>query len=279
MTCDPYRGCEPVCEDAFEQIRCYPMIAGSTRVVWTLKPTFSASGPYTFLLQYSQYPVDDDAAWEDIGIPTEDIYEAIDVKQRNYGNYMRTHYRVVITDGDNNRYVSRPAQAWVNFDFRQQQVVLQVLRTEQLRMQGSPNSARGILLKRKTSGQKCVDCTDFLTKRVTDSSCLTCYGTGFVGGYWRSEECSVVDFVKAVAQRSAVKEPQGTVESQVESVRMLNIPQVFSNDVWVQEGNDHRFIIQSFSSEIEVGSASIVLFPVEFRLAEFSHVIYRFPLQ
>lgn len=278
MTCDPPRICDPVCEDVFEQIRCYPMITGSTRVTWALKSTFLAPAPHTFLLQYSQYPVDDDTAWEDIGMATEDTYEAIDVKQRNHGNYMRTHYRVVVTDGDSRQYVSRPIQAWANFDFRQQTLVQQVLRTEQLRMQGSPNSMRGMLLKRKTSGQHCTECIDPLTKRVTESCCETCYGTGFVGGYWRSTECSMVDFVKPAPQRSFVKEPQGTVESQVKTVRMLNIPQIFTNDVWICQSNDHRYVIQTFQSEVEIASAAIVLFPVEFRLAEFSHIIYKFPV-
>lgn len=278
MTCDALKGCTPSCEEVFSSVRVYPMVAGTTRVVWALKPTFAAAGPFRFLLQYSLYPVDEFSAWEDAGELTEDVYEAIDVCIRSQGNFMRAHYRVLLLDADDNQYTSRPTPANATFDFRQSQILGQVLRTEELRMRNSPNSSLGILLKRKTTGLRCTVCSDHMTNQVTDSSCETCYGTGFVGGYWRAADCSMVDFVKEPAQRSMVREPQGTMENQINYVRMLNIPQIFSNDVWIQQGNDHRYVIQSFASEIEIGSAAIVLQPVEFRLAEFSHIIYRFPL-
>lgn len=40
------------------------------------------------------------------------------------------------------------------------------------------------ILKRKQYGTYCPDCYDVTLQRTTSSSCLTCYGTGFAGGYY-----------------------------------------------------------------------------------------------
>lgn len=43
---------------------------------------------------------------------------------------------------------------------------------------------RVLHLTPRTWGQHCPECWDALKRRAVKSSCLTCWGTGFAGGYW-----------------------------------------------------------------------------------------------
>jgi formylmethanofuran dehydrogenase subunit E len=42
-----------------------------------------------------------------------------------------------------------------------------------------------LLFKKKNEGVRCNNCWDSVLKRVTKSNCSVCYGTGFIGGYYK----------------------------------------------------------------------------------------------
>lgn len=41
-----------------------------------------------------------------------------------------------------------------------------------------------VIFKKRTEGGRCTECWDTVLKRVTKSNCQTCYGTGFLNGYY-----------------------------------------------------------------------------------------------
>jgi hypothetical protein len=277
MTCQT-DSCPKECPRVFANVRAYPLHQGVSLVTWELLPGFTEAGPYEFQLQWSQYPVDDSEAWEDVGEPVVDTLSAYDEEKRQFGVVTRSHYRVKLTTGAGTHY-SRPTSILQQLNFRQQLLFKEVLRTERLRFETSPNAARGYLLKRKTSGETCTTCYDPLSRRSNSDKCRTCYGTGFLGGYFLAAECVWAEFLPQPQQRSANDESVGTTENQVRPVRVLNIPQVFSNDIWVHHNTDLRYVVNEMAAKIEIGGMPVVLEPCGFRLAELTDVIYHFPVE
>lgn len=276
MTCENER-CPPVCPVAFERVRVYPLHQGVSLVTWAIRADFLETGPWEFQTQWSMYPVDENEAWVDVGEPVIDTLSAYDETKRQFGLVTRSFYRVKLTTPDRTHY-SRPTSVLEHLNFRQRVTYEQVLRAERLRFDNSPNAAKGYLLKRKTSGDPCTECYDKVSRRSNNDKCRTCYGTGFTGGYWVAAECVWVEFLAAGQQRSMNDESTGTTENQSRPVRVLNIPQVFSGDVWVQHNTDLRFVVNEFVSKIEVGGMPLVLEPCGFRQAELTDVIYHFPV-
>lgn len=94
-----------------------------------------------------------------------------------------------------------------------------------------------LIFKKKTEGARCPECWDTVLKRVTKSSCLTCYGTGFANGYYKHIE-AWMDFnpdPKVVSiSEFGERQPSQT------DVLFTNYPQMASGDVIVEmQGNKY----------------------------------------
>lgn len=276
MSCED-QSCPVDCVNPFEFVRAYPLQQGTSLVTWSLRRSFAETGIYSFQLQWSQYPTDDDSAWEDVGDPQQDALSATDTEKRQFGQTVRSHYRVVLTTSDG-VHRSTPTPVLQHLTFKQKVLAEQTLRTELLSFERGINSARGYLLKRKTSGPVCPVCFNKKHQRCDDPRCLSCYGTGFTGGYWLASACSWVEF-KNIGRRSFNDESKGTVENEVRPARMLNVPQVFSKDVWIQHNTDQRYVVASYNTAIEIGGMPYVLEPVELRQAPMTDIIYNFPIE
>lgn len=267
--------CGPDCSWVFGELAVMPLIRGGTRVSWALHPQFKDAAPYTFQLQFGRTgnPLADD--WEDVGPAVTDTYYADDASQRLFGMQPRCFYRVKLTTSFA-EYVSRPANIWTTFDFADTQRVRNLLSQASRRLQFKGGN-EGYLLKRRVFGEACPVCVDRMTDETRVPSCEICYGTGVTGGYFEPYPCSYVEFTLK-STREHVSDMGTLNDGPVSSCRMLNQPFVNSYDVWVDRDADTRWFIHSIKSEVEVRSIPILLFPVEFRMAPFSHIIYQFPI-
>ena len=97
------------------------------------------------------------------------------------------------------------------------------------------------ILKRRHWGLRCEICFDKLTKKVTDSKCNTCFGTGFEYGYFDPVE---------IKGRISVDNIQTSIASQGKSdinrkkLTMLTYPQIEPDDVLVELRQNNRYIVQ-----------------------------------
>lgn len=270
-------GCDDSCAWIFDRITVWPQIRGGTRVEWTLHPNFRDPGPYTFQLQFGRTgnPAADD--WTNVGLSVTDTYYAIDDSQRVYGKTQWTHYRLVLTTSVG-VYISAPQPAFGVLDHRDWRRAREILRQESLRLRKEAGQ-EGYLLKRRLFGTVHEDCVDYLTREVKAVNCEVCYDTGFVGGYFTPMEC-----VYAEQSRKASHEDldagagRGTVNDGLRvAARMLAVPQLHEEDVWVDRDTDDRWYIHSIENIVEVRGVPLVL-QVEMRLAPYSDVIYRYPI-
>lgn len=98
-----------------------------------------------------------------------------------------------------------------------------------------------LVLARRRWGINCPACYDKLTKSVTNTRCTTCYGTRYVGGYHDPYRISAR---KGTTNPQVSVAPQGNVEVNQIEITMLDYPSVQVDDVFVEERQNRRYVVQ-----------------------------------
>ena len=258
------------CDWVFGRLRVFPLTEGGTRVEWALHPQFADATPHSFQLQMGQTGSNDSDDWCDVGLPVTNAFYALDDSKRVYGKFQWTHYRVVLTTPAGT-YTSKPVPAMGDLDQRFWLRAKDIVRRESLMLRKESGSP-GYLLKRRHTGTVC-DCVDDMTGEPRKHNCELCYGTGFVSGYYDPVECFFVE-LDLQKFRNHLDDSRGTVQDGPRVYgRMINDPQVFSYDVWVDKSTDYRWMIHEIVPIVEVQGVPLVL-KAEMRLLPFTHPVY-----
>lgn len=266
------QNCGYECADhVFSRVYIRPLIAGGTRVEWELHPEFADATPYTYQLQvgYTGLTTSDD--WADVGLPAVDAYFLVDDSQFVYGKSQRTHYRIKLTTSVDT-YYSAPANCLGDLSFRDWRLCRSIMRAERVRFRELAGQ-QGYLLKRRIDGTKCTACRDYQTDEVVNAQCESCYGTGWVSGYFDPQEC-IWAAVDSKTRHEELKEDRATVNDIIVGARMLAEPQLDEEDVWVARDTDMRWFVHTIKHIAEIRGYPLV-YQVELRLAEFSNGVYQ----
>lgn len=276
MPCFEQSNCQPECDNVFDRILVWPQIsAGDTKVEWSLLTSFADPGPYVFQLQVGRTGVPDADDWTDVGSTVTDTYYALDSTKRVYGKFQWTHYRVKLTTGSAT-YYSRPTPSTGVLKVPDWNRAKEIIRMEKLRLVQAAGQ-EGYLLKRRLFGQRCTLCTDILTQDVSNNQCTECYGTGFTYGYYDPYPCFYVE-QSTISHRNHLNLSRSTVDDNpVISGRMINDPQVFSRDVWVDKTSDTRWQLHSVRSLAEIRGVPLIV-SAEMRLIPYSDIVYTIPI-
>lgn len=265
--------CSIPCSQVFERVCCFPRIHGGSRVEWVLHPEFRDPQPHLFRLEVSEAAVNDPTAWVSVSTQEKnDVWFLLDPLDRVFGSQQWTHYRIRLRT-PKGTYYSDPSPCLGVLDRRQWRLMQAVLRAERKNFIWA-NGQEGYLLKRKTTGQKCV-CLDPLTDEVRNAQCEICQGVGYVTGYYAPVSC--VWALLTDAQRHAkleVNSPRGMGDEIRAQARMLAIPQMYEQDVWVDRSSDFRYFIHTIAAICEIKGVPIVN-NVELRQIPFSHPVYK----
>jgi hypothetical protein len=263
--------CPSQCENVFDRVHVSWLIAGGTRVFWDLLPEFHDPLPYAFQLQRGRTANPDADDWENVGLPVENTFYAIDGEQRVFGKSQWTHYRVMLTTG-NGIYYSDPTGLLGVLSARDWKLAREVIR--QMRVRNRLDASEGYLCKRRTSGNKCPRCIDLQTQESKDGQCPICFGTTFQCGYYYPMPC-IFAALEPKTKRVHVHQglQRGTIADVVVKGTMINCPLLDSNDVWIDKKTDDRYYIHTIQSIAERRGISI-LADVELRPAAYSDVIY-----
>lgn len=260
-------------DNVFDRVQTDFSVRGVTRVEWSLRPRFCETGPYTFQLQVSRNGGVD---WEDVGIPVVDVYQAFDDMRRLCaGKDQRVVYRVALTTGDGNTYLSGHSTVLGNLTTRQWLLVREIIRRARLAVkQAGLRSLDGWLFKRRVQGQVCTDCTDPFTGGITNSDCEACQGTGFIDGYWQAARDNMINLSPELRYTQR-HDPliRGTIDDQVAQGLFIGLPTIHSRDVWVDRKGDQRYIIHKVEHRAEMDQVPIVA-AVQLRLADHSDIVY-----
>jgi hypothetical protein len=263
--------CLPSCDNVFSLVHVSYLIRGGTRVMWDLIPEFKDPTPWVFQLQVGETGNEDASDWDDVGLAVENTCYAIDSQKHEYGSTANTHYRVKLTTPAGTYYSAPTAKTGI-LQPRDWRLAKEIVRRELVRFKYSAQD--GYLLKRIISGPGCTRCLDFQTGEVTDPYCPQCRGTGKECGYYYPMACIWADLTPQ-SKRMDVDDQavRGTVQDIVVTGRMLMLPLIAENDVWVSRKTDERFYIRSIQHIAEMRGVPL-LANIEMRPAPFTDIIY-----
>ena len=270
VTCES-NYCPPECESVFDMVHVSYLIRGGTRVMWELLPEFNDPRPWNFQLQVGETGNENADDWEDVGLPVENTCYAIDSSKRSYSKTQDTHYRIKLTTTLGTYYSDPVAKSGI-LGPRVWRLAQEVVRKEKLRFRYT--SQDGYLLKRRATGQDCGKCLDLQTGEVTDPYCTECWGTGKQCGYYYPMACIWADLSPKTRRLHLDNNAtRGTVQDIVVTGRMLMLPLIDEQDVWVSRKTDDRYYIHSIQDVAEMRGVPLVA-NVEMRPAPFTDVIY-----
>jgi len=270
----------------FDRVHVDYLVVGGTRVSWELYRTFNEPLPYTFQLQVAHTGLSTDLIntgivsrvddWENVGSPVVDTFFAIDDTKRLFGKTADIHYRVKLVTGLGQIFYSNPINVYGDLEKHDWLTVKELIRKERLR-HVKQTSVRGVLLKAKRYGPLCTDCTDPMTQEVVDSKCVTCYGTGFLGGYFLGLPDVYMD-ISQEKSREALNPQLGTTKEVVVRARTLAEPQIYALDIWAADKSDQRYYVHPVSVAAQHRGVPVII-NVELRLAPYNDVAYIIPLE
>lgn len=204
-------------------------------ISWALNREFRQPGPYVFTLYRSR---------SSTGDAKKEVASVVDQPfMYDYNPMFGTHeksvyYAVKLKDGTGAEYWSQWAPVEQYWEHKDWLLAREIIRKETLLMKKRVG-VKGFLLKRKTYGDPCMDCTDPNTGSVTNPSCAGCYGTGIEGGYYSPLELWVTMNPSQSLQK--LTNDQGVITANVETVRALAYPQADPNDIWVNANTNNRY--------------------------------------
>jgi len=244
--------------------------------MWTLSQAFNDPLPWTFQLQVGRTGDQNADDWEDVGIAVDNTCYAIDPNQQNYSKGEQdAHYRVKLITSVDTYYSDPTAKAGILMP-RDWRLAREILRKERLRHRYANQD--GYLLKRRITGNDCPVCLDLQTMEITDPYCPQCWGTGKECGYYYPIACIWADLSPMTRRRHLDDQAtRGTIQDIVITGRMLMLPLIEEQDVWVSRKTDDRYYIQSIQNVAEMRGVPLVA-NVELRPAPYTDVIYRIPI-
>ena len=110
-----------------------------------------------------------------------------------------------------------------------------------------------VILKRRHWGERCKDCFDQLTKRVTKSKCTTCFGTGFENGYFDPVRISGRIGVENIQTQIT---PQGKTDINQRALTTLDFPVFEEDDIIAELRQNRRYVITNIS-QTELRTVSV----------------------
>jgi hypothetical protein len=102
------------------------------------------------------------------------------------------------------------------------------------------NSVPLIVLKRRHWGLRCQACFDPLTKKVTNSRCTVCFGTGFADGYFAPVK---VDGRLSVENIQTQITDQDKVEANHKTLTILDYPIIEADDIIAELRQNKRYLV------------------------------------
>jgi len=248
---------------------------GGTTVQWQLDPSVRDEGVYRYTLQTGNAGVTDPDAWQDVVSETEVCF-LTDPERRLPGTFPFTHYRIRLETGERS-YYSRPLHTMGRLGYEDWRKYVSVIRAEHVLL-ARKTGIEGILSKRKISGRPCRRCRDFNTGDVLDAACQSCFGTGWLGGYYKPVPCCWFDVHPADTSIRYDLQVQGPVTNTRFEARAIASPLLVSGDIWMNKQNSERYRIVQLQPIVETKAVPVV-YQLAMERLPFSDIAYQLPAE
>ena len=256
---------------AFKKVFATAFPGGGILVQWWMSNTYPAAVADPVFFIDVATATDN---WQRLNtVPVANACMYVDENQRRCGSSESVYYRVAAYDGVT-EHLSPPVQLLGGLLPHDYRIAREIIRKEYLRLKKYSGTA-GMLYKRRTSGTRCPECTDWdIEDSPGKSQCRTCYGTGFVGGYY-SGFPFWIDIANDMSNKD-VNPPFGVTDLQVRTGRVVAYPVIDTYDMWAQEGTDKRYIIRKTQDATTLKTWPLVIM-LELHGIPFSAIEYTVP--
>jgi hypothetical protein len=217
-----------------------PVYATGVLVQWvTTNPP--DIGAYSYEVQRSGSPA---GPWTSVGTVV-DTFIYSDTAASLHGLTRDIYYRVIVTPP-----VAPPLTSAVHNIRGELPLALagrhflraRKMRTDLLRTFKKFSGKEYFVLKKIHWGARCTVCWDTLTKSVVDETCATCFGTGFLTGYYTPYRMwGRLDPTTTAAPLQL----EGKADQRMFKFTCLDIPLLMPDDVIVGVLDDRRFIVHT----------------------------------
>jgi len=251
----------------FAALDIWPSVNGATIVTWQPNPLFKEplSDNTELILEFS-YDLSPDS-WILVTVcPI--TYFLTDSVPRFRGQAIAGAYRLRLRCGDT-EYTSEPTSLFKKLSFTEYRTALKIIRAENRQLY---HKSPGYLLKRKHFGVRCTSCNDPLSNVATKDTCRICYGTGFVGGYYKPVPCGME--ITLSDSNDRVDPARGPVNDGQSQGRIVALYSPEQNDVWVDSTTGSRYRVVSHKVICHQRSIPLVLM-VQLKHIPASDAVYR----
>lgn len=234
-------------EYPIQRLIVYNIEPGVTHVTWDMHPKMNDPGKYEYQLQVNRLPNHDDPEWVNVGKP---IVNAIAIEDRLddpdtrcSGYKLDKYYRIILTTS-RGEYVSPIEGCFGQLHRYEWKLIQEITRKEILRHNNV--SIPCVLLKVRTSGEKCPNCTNGVTSISNNSECPYCYGTGYLGGYYAPFHFNMVEISPTQLMEKHESDNVTTLnlsDNRYEG-RALGVPEILLDDIIVDLSTSQRFRVQ-----------------------------------
>lgn len=240
-------------------------------ISWEMIRTFKGTPPYNFYVDTAPTGSEDWTTLNKVAVVNDCMY--YDPNKYNYSMGIDQEYRIRMVDGNGDVFYSNPFHPLGNWNNRDFLLAKELMRKEYL-LQIKKTGIQGTLLKRRQWGTVCPLCLDFDTNEVTDNRCPSCFGTGFLGGYFKGIELWVT---LSNLKRNKQITDLAVVDPFDRSGRCVAYPYLDTKDIWVNNQTNERYAISEPTNVAEIRGIPIV-YTAMFSKAPASSILYDVPL-
>jgi len=249
------------------------MLGRGVAISWQLNKTFELRELRHTVL-FGRYPND---AFIIVGTVDNDTYFEDPIDRILNADVFNRWYALKTTDiNTQEHWYTSPVHAGSTWRKREWLIARDIVRQESVRLIKRRAGTRGWLLRRRFSGTRCEDCVEPETGRITDPECETCFGTGFVGGYYDPMEFWVDLNPEKLMRR--LTPDQGIISGIVKTGRALAYPPAMPNDYWVSAKSGIRFKIGDQVVKVAEIEEEPLIVQIDMTPEQTNHIIYSVPI-
>jgi len=254
----------------FKFVKVYPAYPRIIYITWELSGIVRS--PVNFSIYRSESEYGEFTKLNDIPIINRFFYE--DYTAFPLSKLFEANYKVIARDSNDRIVESQP----INLLHRPEKEQFILAREEQRRLYLKFRKFSGIevfILKKRNWGDECNTCRNLVTGETLSSSCVDCWGTGFIGGYYTPILTYVEIGPTPVVQDKT--EQMGGVEPIQSTILMIARPLLSVSDIIIEKNVNKRWNVRS----VELTERRHFPITQQVRVNEIEHkdVIYDFSLE
>ncbi len=193
---------------------------------------------YSFYVLRSESP---EGPWDILAGPFADQYRLIDSSAQLLHKWRTLFYKLQVVDNNTQQSIFFGPTAQVA---EPDLIAMEIVRQEDMLFREYVGR-RSWLFPVKTFGPRCT-CFDKISGRRTRANCVTCYDTGFLGGFMSPIECFIQFDPDS---KSPQLTPMGEQQGRNSSARLISYPPIKPKDVIIETENRRWRVVTQAQTE------------------------------